>query len=146
MRQWTITMLILPDCLILRSVYLKIKVLVVSFTGVPTGYTYGPKHGRRLELFIDDLHLPLRHSSAACTAHEVHVMRTLSPTCLHPPSPTFTLFHPPSPTFTRPPSPTFTHLHPPSPSFTHLHPPTFTHLHPPSLSSPPLNNCTCCTQ
>ena len=182
-------MLILPDCLILRSVYLKIKLLVVSFTGVPTGYTYGPKHGRRLELFIDDLHLPLRHSSAACTAHEVHVMRTLSPTCLHPPSPTFTHppspsfttfthLHPPSPTFTHlhPPSPTFTHLHPPSPTFTHLHPPTFTlfhppsptfthlhppsptfthlhppsptftHLHPPSLSSPPLNNCTCCTQ
>ena len=36
------------------------------------GYTYGPKHGKRLQLFIDDLHLPLRHSpSAVCTSHEV---------------------------------------------------------------------------
>lgn len=36
-----------------------------------TGYTYGPKHGKLLECFIDDLHLPLRHTSNMdCSAHE----------------------------------------------------------------------------
>ncbi len=41
------------------------------------GYTYGPKHGRMLELFIDDLHLPLRHTASVpgsvCPPHEVSV-------------------------------------------------------------------------
>ena len=157
--------LILANCLILGSVHLKIKLLVVSSVGVPTGYTYGPKHGRRLELFVDDLHLPLRHSSAAYTAHEVHIIHPPSPTFthlhthLHPPSLSFTHLHPPSLTFTHlhpPPSPTFTHLHPPSPTFTHLHSPspTFTHLHPPlptfTLLSPspplPTQYSMCCTQ
>ena len=151
-------MLILANCSTLGLVQLKIKLLIVSTVGVSTGYTYGPKQGRRWELFIDDLHLPLRHSAAACTAHEVHSpsfshLHPPSPTFTHlhhlhppsPPSPTFTHLHPPSPTFTHlhppPPSPTFTHLHPPSPTFTHLHPPspTFTHLHPPS----PPNNMYC---
>ena len=35
------------------------------------GYTYGPKHGKLLECFVDDLHLPLRHSTSAnCSSHE----------------------------------------------------------------------------
>ena len=90
-------MLILANYLILGPVHLKIKLLVVSSVGVSTGYTHGPKHGRRLELFIDDLHLPLRHSAAACTAHEVHIMQT--------PSPTFTLLSPLVPPPPPPPSP-----------------------------------------
>ena len=37
-----------------------------------TGYTYGPKQGKLLECFIDDLHLPLKHStnSSSCSSHE----------------------------------------------------------------------------
>ena len=36
-----------------------------------TGYTYGPKHGKLLQCFIDDLHLPLRHTpSSECSPHE----------------------------------------------------------------------------
>ena len=35
------------------------------------GYTYGPKHGKLIECFIDDLHLPLRHSTSKdCSSHE----------------------------------------------------------------------------
>ena len=39
----------------------------------PPGYVCGPKHGKRLELFIDDLHLPLRHTTSPehCVPHEV---------------------------------------------------------------------------
>lgn len=36
-----------------------------------TGYTYGPKHSKLLECFVDDFHLPLRHSASAdCSSHE----------------------------------------------------------------------------
>lgn len=37
-----------------------------------TGYTYGPKNGKLLECFIDDLHLPLRYTSnsSSCSSHE----------------------------------------------------------------------------
>lgn len=35
------------------------------------GYTYGPKHGKLLKCFIDDLHLPLRsEATASCSSHE----------------------------------------------------------------------------
>ena len=39
-----------------------------------TGYTYGPKHGKTMQWYIDDLHLPLNSSPTAdatsCSSHD----------------------------------------------------------------------------
>ena len=45
---------------------------MVLYLSLVSGYTFGPKHGRSINWFIDDLNLPLRHSekAGACLSHE----------------------------------------------------------------------------
>lgn len=38
---------------------------------VPAGYSYGPKHGKTMQLFIDDLHLSLTHCNSKSDEREI---------------------------------------------------------------------------
>ena len=42
--------------------------MLSSYTYI--GYTYGPKHGKTMQWFIDDLHLPLTESNSTSTSND----------------------------------------------------------------------------